>query len=145
MRIIRNTETWELRSWFMILFQSRNVTLRKNKRQHGIFINGISKQSGIDIIIFILKNLFGFQNSFFFSFCFVTRLICHIDVTYISTQYRRILFYNDQYSEEISRFVSIKPKNAFFNNCLCLLQFIIFFFCFAFYFSFGVSYVWLLI
>lgn len=141
MRIIRNTETWELRSWFMILFQSRNVTLRKNKRQHGIFINGISKQSGIDIIIFILKNLFWVSKQLFLSFCFVTRLISHIDVTYISTQYRKILFYN----EEVSRFVSIKPKNAFFNNCLCLLQFIIFFFCFAFYFSFGVSYVWLLI
>lgn len=76
------------------------------------------------ILLFLFLRIYlGFKNSF----CFVTRLICHIDVTYISTQYRRILFYNDQYSEEISRFVSIKPKNAFFNNCLCLLQFIIFF------------------
>lgn len=79
------------------------------------------------ILLFLFLRIYlGFKTAFF-SFCFVTRLICHIDVTYISTQYRRILFYNDQYSEEISRFVSIKPKNAFFNNCLCLLQFIIFF------------------
>lgn len=81
------------------------------------------------ILLFLfLRIYFGFQNSFFLSFCFVTRSISHIDVTYISTQYRKILFYNDQYSEEISRFVSIKPKNAFFNNCLCSLQFIFFFF-----------------
>lgn len=145
MRIIRNTETWELRSWFMILFQSRNVTLRKNKRQHGIFIKGISKQSGIDIIIFILENLFWVSKQLFLSFCFVTRSISHIDVTYISTQYRKILFYNDQYSEEISSFVSIKPKNGFFNNCLCSLQLIFFFFAQRFIFpsvfsTYGCSY-----
>lgn len=97
------------------------------------------------ILLFLFLRIYlGFKTAFF-SFCFVTRLICHIDVTYISTQYRRILFYNDQYSEEISRFVSIKPKNAFFNNCLCLLQFIIFFFALRFIFpsvfrTYGCSY-----
>lgn len=83
MCIIRNTETWKLRSWFVILFQSRNDTLRKNKRQHDIFIKGISKQSGIDIIIFILKNLFWVSKKLF-SFFFVTRSISHIDVTYVT-------------------------------------------------------------
>lgn len=92
MRIIRNTETWELRSWFMILFQSRNVTLRKNKRQHGIFIKGISKQSGIDIIIFILENLFWVSKQLFLSFCFVTRSVSHIDVHIFQLNIERFCF-----------------------------------------------------